>query len=95
MGTLKPGATYVYERIDNITYAREIGPNYNNKQVVGYEFNRKDAYLTDIVDRYYLETEWAEILQAAKTNKVLQDAVDRVKILYHLSKQDEQRDNTK
>jgi hypothetical protein len=30
---------------------------------------------------------WGDIRQAAKTNSALQEAIDRVKILYHLSKE--------
>jgi hypothetical protein len=30
---------------------------------------------------------WGDIRQAAKTNITLQDALERVKILYHLSKE--------
>jgi hypothetical protein len=29
---------------------------------------------------------WQEIVRAARTNQALQEALDRVKILYHLSK---------
>jgi hypothetical protein len=31
---------------------------------------------------------WGNIRRAAKTNSTLQEALDRVKILYHLSKED-------
>jgi hypothetical protein len=32
---------------------------------------------------------WGEIHRAAKTNPALQDAIDRVKLIYTLSKQDD------
>jgi hypothetical protein len=35
---------------------------------------------------YELETVWKDIIKESRTNPTLQEAVDRVKILYHLSK---------
>jgi hypothetical protein len=35
--------------------------------------------------------EWLNILNASKDNSVLQEAVDRVKIIYHLSKNNGQK----
>ena len=35
MGTLTPGATYIYERSEGIIYAREFGKT--ERHVVGYE----------------------------------------------------------
>jgi hypothetical protein len=34
---------------------------------------------------------WEEILNAAKDNSTLHDAIERVKLIYHLSKKDEQK----
>lgn len=95
MGTLKPGAMYTYERENNVVYARESGSDTQTRKIIGYTLEtQNNSYCQDIADRYFLEIEWAEILKEAKNNQVLQDAIDRVKILYHLSKQDEQRDCT-
>ena len=35
MGTLTPGATYIYERSEGIIYAREFGST--ERKIVGYE----------------------------------------------------------
>lgn len=36
MGTLKPGATYIYERVGNEVYAREAGADPNTRELIGY-----------------------------------------------------------
>jgi hypothetical protein len=77
MGTLTPGATYIYEKADGITYAREFGAPTTQRFEIGRDVGRKD--LDD-------HNEWVKIRLAAKKNPALQAAVDRVKILYHLSK---------
>ena len=37
MGSLKPGATYIYERDGSAIYAREFGADPSTRRVVGYE----------------------------------------------------------
>jgi hypothetical protein len=86
MGNLKPGATYIYERYDGIIYAREHGADPSTRQVVGYE----SAQDYDPVRHSTNENQlWNEIRQAAQTNPALQEALDRVKIIYKLSKKHE------
>jgi len=83
MGTLKPGATYIYERADGIVYAREAGADPRTRQVVGYESGRDyDPVRRDKIN-------WHNLLEASKDNKALADALDRVIMLYELSKQHE------
>jgi hypothetical protein len=78
MGTLTPGATYVYERVDNRIYAREVGKT--ERKMIGYD--------TDVFkktnDRYF--SLWNDILLEAEQNPALQQAVDKVIMLYRLSK---------
>lgn len=89
MGTLKPGATYVYERVDNTVYAREFGADPSTRQVIGYDLNEKNnPFFQKIAEKYFLEVEWAKILEEAKDNLALHQAIERVKIIYHLSKTD-------
>lgn len=85
MGQLKPGATYIYERADGIVYAREHGANPSERFVVGYESSkglnvRNEAKETAL---------WNDIRRAAETNSALKEALDRVKVIYELSKNDE------
>ena len=78
MGSLTPGATYIYERSDGRVYAREVGKT--ERQLIGYDLDSAPLQRN--------KTLWNEILKEAETNPTLQDALDRVKILYELSKKD-------
>lgn len=89
MGSLTPGATYIYERVGNTVYARESGADPSTRVVIGQDFDANDDYYKSIADKYFMEVEWSAILREARTNPALQAAVERVKILYHLSKKDE------
>jgi len=82
MGSLKPGATYIYERVDGTVYAREAGSL--ERDAVGWDYEPKSKSQELLKEN----REWRDILEAAKTNQALQDAVERVKIMYHLSKKD-------
>jgi hypothetical protein len=42
----------------------------------------------DRIDLIKEDKLWGEIRRAARSNQILQDALDRVKILYELSKED-------
>jgi hypothetical protein len=83
MGSLTPGATYNYEYEDGVVYAIESGTD--ERKVIGYNH---DSFADTIILEYELETVWKDIIKESKVNKSLQDALDRVKILYHLSKDD-------
>ena len=77
MGSLKPGATYIYERNGGITYAREFGAPHNDRFEIGRDYQR---FLKDELRL------WEDIVQEGRTNQALQDALDRAKLVYHLSK---------
>jgi hypothetical protein len=77
MGQLKPGATYVYEREDGVTYCRELDADQSTRFPIGWDYN--DGNNT------FNNTFWSRILTEAKTNPTLQTAVDRVIMLYKLS----------
>jgi hypothetical protein len=77
VGSLKPGAKYIYEKADGITYAREFGAAHNDRFEIGRDYER---FLKDELRL------WEDIVQEGRTNQTLQDALDRVKLVYHLSK---------
>ena len=77
MGNLKPDAKYIYEKADGITYAREFGAPHNERFEIGRDY---EQFLKDELRL------WEDIVRAGRTNQALQAALDRVKILYHLSK---------
>jgi hypothetical protein len=83
MGTLKPGATYIYERADGVVYAREFKADPQERVVVGYESGRDYDLVRDNIKENQL---WHEIRLAARTNPALQEALNRVKVIYELSK---------
>jgi hypothetical protein len=85
MGTLKPGATYIYERNNGIIYARESGADPKNRFVVGYE-SAKDYDTVQALGSIKEDKLWQEIRLAAKSNPAIQEALDRVKVIYELSK---------
>jgi len=81
MGSLKPGATYIYEHADGVTYAREFGAPPSERFEIGRTFIRQQKDYSQQQTQF-----WENVVETAKENKVLQDAIDRVKILYELSK---------
>jgi hypothetical protein len=89
MGRLNPGATYIYERVNGTVFAREFGSD--ERIIVGQDFNSNDAAMYQRIATDYIEDKlWQDIRETAETNPALQEALERVKILYHLSKNDEQ-----
>ena len=77
MGSLKPGAKYIYEKADGITYAREFGAPHNDRFEIGRDYQR---FLKDELRL------WEDIVREGRTNQALQAALDRAKLVYHLSK---------
>ena len=47
MGTLKPDATYVYERVGNEVYARESGADPNTRILMGYAYDPVSGHQID------------------------------------------------
>jgi hypothetical protein len=81
MSQLEPGAAYVYEREGGRIYARRVGTT--ERILIGEDF------LEDIqARRTALAQEWEPIVYAAEQNPALQEAIDRVKILYALTREE-------
>ena len=72
MGNLKEGVSYIYERDGTTTYAREFGSS--ERIVIGFDYP-----VTENIN-------WHDVMIVAKTNPALQSALDRVIMLYKLSK---------
>jgi hypothetical protein len=79
MGSLTPGATYHYKKINGVTYAQEDGTN--DQKIIGWDYDVQTK--VDALGEIEL---WKEIRRAAKSNPVLQIELDRVIMLYYLSK---------
>ena len=90
MGSLKPGATYIYERNGDEVYAREFGET--ARKLIGYKYEMEDKLdpRTDDGRPLYEHLQesklWGEIRREAKTNITLQKALDRAIMIYRLSK---------
>ena len=88
MGSLKPGATYIYERNGEEIYAREAGKT--ERTMIGYQYENKIDHRTNdgrpLYEHLKEDKLWGEIRRAAKNNKALQSALDRAILVYHLSK---------
>lgn len=76
MGRLKPGATYIYERIDGAVYAREQGQPTDTRIKIGE---------TSIEEFLEKEQEWAQIYKNRKSSVALEKAVEETIIIYKLS----------
>lgn len=80
MGMLTPNSKYIYESPDNgkTVYAREFGST--EKKLIGYMYDNKTEQ-----DKKLFES----ILIEAENNEQLKTALENVKIIYYLSKQNE------
>jgi hypothetical protein len=85
MGSLTPGATYIYERNGDTVFRRESGSL--EREVVGYDARTPDG--RPLHDHITEDKLWGNIRRAASTNPALQDALDRAIIIYNLSKTNE------
>jgi hypothetical protein len=93
MGTLKPGACYIYERNNGVTYAREFGADPSTREAIGWDYDPTkpdfDPRTKDgrpLRDHILEDQMWGEIRREAKTNITLQKALDRAIMIYKLSK---------
>jgi len=98
MGSLTPGATYIYERHNGTVYAREFGADPNTRQIVGWDYDPKTPTFTPSIDprttdgrplhEHLMEDKlWGDIRREAMSNPTLQKAMDRVIMIYKLSKE--------
>lgn len=84
MGLLKPGATYIYESPDGgeTVYARESGSSITDRIMVGQSLKAKEQ-----IERRL----WTEIYNNRNINPTLQQAVDRVILIYKMSEEYERK----
>jgi hypothetical protein len=88
MGQLKPGATYIYERIGEEIYARETGKT--ERKLIGYQYEMDDNPDPRTADgrplrEHIMEDKlWGEIRREAHNHPALQAELERVIMLYYL-----------
>lgn len=81
MGNLKPGATYIYERVGPTIYARESGST--DRHVVGYDANCEDKILgmpASVVGKI------VGIYQMSQSDPGMQELWDQLEVMYNLKK---------
>jgi hypothetical protein len=80
MGSLRPNETIVYSTSGNVTYG-----HYGDGEqfIVGYNLRKR----RDPLDIKHNMDLWIDILDAGGENSALQQAIDRVKMLYYLTKE--------
>jgi hypothetical protein len=86
MGQLKENTSYIYERADGIVYAREFGSDPATRKEIGWTYDNRTNDGRPLQEHIKEDQLWGEIRRMAKTNPTLQEAIDRVKIIYLLSK---------
>ena len=81
MGTLRPGAKIIYESPDGgeTVYGRYVGET--DRWVVGQSVTARSK-----LDELKEDKLWGEIRRAAKSNPLLQDALERAIMIYHLGR---------
>lgn len=102
MGNLKPGATLIHERVDNVVYTREFGADPSTRQVAGWDYNKDDpGFDPRTNDGRPLSSHlkdsqlWGNIRRAASGNPALQKALEQCIIIYKLTKDYEKRYGSK
>jgi hypothetical protein len=86
MGSLTPNVKLIYERVGDTVYARREGET--ERTVVGYDYHRDPLDHRNYMSSPKESQLWHDIRQAASNDKDLQDALDRVKVLYYLKQKE-------
>lgn len=80
MGSLTPGATYIYERVAGTIFAREFGKT--ERRVVGY--------ITDVSPEMQLyRSEINQVLTMCEQDPGMRDLLDQLFVMYNLKKSHE------
>jgi hypothetical protein len=79
MGNLDPGATYIYERVDNRIYARKFGET--KRRMVGWADNNDSG----LAMRGY-RSEINHVLTMCETDPAMRELLDQLFVLYNLKK---------
>lgn len=79
MGTLTPGATYVYERADGRIYAREFGST--ERKLIGY-----DSEVQEYKERRFYMNQMNDVLTMCERHPDMKDLLEKLFVLYNLKK---------
>ena len=77
MGSLTPGATYIYERVAGTIFAREFGST--ERKVVGYA--------TDLSHDFAMyKSQINQVLTMCEQDPVMRELLDQLFVMYNLKK---------
>ncbi len=77
MGSLKPGATYIYERVAGSVFAREFGKS--ERKLVGYSTD-----MSPEIEIY--RSEMNQVLLMCEQDPAMRDMLDQLFVMYNLKK---------
>lgn len=77
MGTLKSGATLIYERVDNRIYAREMGQT--ERRLVGWTDSNS-------ISMQEYRSEINQVLQMCESDSAMKELLEQLFVLYNLKK---------
>ena len=86
MGQLTPGAALIYERDGHTVYQREAGADPATRSEVGHDHDPRTSNGRPLHEEIKEDKLWGDIRRAAPTNLALQDALERVIMIYHLTR---------
>ena len=80
MGTLRPGASFEYEKHGPYTISTDVETN--KRSIIGYDYSQNyESTREHMMDDKF----WGALRREAKTNVALQQALDRAIMIYRLS----------
>ena len=85
MGSLEPGANYIYERVDDRIYARKFGET--KRELIGWTRAPHSAVI-----RQY-QSQINEVLTMCESDPAMRDLLDQLFVLYNLKKTDSSIDH--
>ena len=79
MGTLTPGATYIYERADGKIWAREFGSS--QRKLIGY-----DSQVQEYKERRFYMNQMNDVLTMCEQHEDMKNLLEKLFVLYNLRK---------
>jgi hypothetical protein len=76
----------IRERVDNVIYAREMGADPSTRKEIGQHHDPRTRTGQPLIHQLKEDQLWADLRRAAETNPTLQEALERAKVIYYLSK---------
>lgn len=87
MGKLIPGAALIYERVDNVTYARYRDPPHNTvpRWIIGGD----PQGVSRAQGNLFSYSEWQEMMELAKEYPTLKKQLQKAVTTYYILKENE------